>query len=271
MQRWGADKVNRDFLMLQYKLIRVPLFLSLSILVLLMLIGAMGAFYAMAAGWMCFLWAADILMGKSLVGDDALMMHMLPVSLRKQVAFKIGVLGLWTSVMCSIPVYLMLRNGGTYIDAEILGVDCGTLYDGSLFYRGLPKYKYVIDTCPSAMDVAAGDLVDSGAGVVQIATMAMLVTIIFFAVGCFFAGAVLICQLYLHPLMKRMPTMVVSAIGMLLATAFFLAMAIFTAGMEQATTFTWFGWELLVLVLFGSNAWIFFMKGIRRLEKGFDV
>jgi len=257
--------------MLQYKLILVPLMTSIVGFVLLMILGTKGLPYAAAGGWFCFLWAADSLMGKSLVGDDAVMMHLLPVPVKKQVLSKVLILGVWAGILCSITAFLAFRNGGQYIDAEVTGMEVGHGTGMSLFYRGLPHYRYAIDTCPSALDIAVGDLIDGGAGVVQVAVMAMLVPVILFAVGCFFAGAVLITQLYLHPTFKKLPTLVVSIIGMVLAAGVSAGMVFVLNELEGNAFFSLFVLELLLLVFFGGGAFMMGRSAVKRLEKGYDV
>lgn len=263
--------MRRDFFILQYKLLRVPLILSVLDFVLLMFIGSKALPFAAVGGWIWYLWAADNLMGKSLVGDNAVMMHLLPASAKIQVASKVLLLGVWAGVLCSIPSFLMMRNGGQYIDEAVMGIENGFGGGASLFYRGLPKFRYAIETCPSAMDTAVGDLVDGGAGIVQIAVMAAMIPVILFVIGCFFAAVVLIAQLYLHPLLKKLPTLVVSIIGMGLATAVSAGIA---AGLSSLTVFESFGLfalELLLFLLFGGCAFLLGRCAVKRLEKGYDV
>lgn len=263
--------MNRDYVMLQYKLISVPLLVSLVGFILLMMLGTKGIPYAAAGGWLCFLWAADNLMGKSLVGDNALMMHLLPVPARTQVLSKVLILGLWAGTLCSISAFLALRNGGQYIDAEVMGMEGGGGTGMSLFYRGLPHFRYAIDTNPNALDTAVGDLVDGGAGPAQIGLMAVLIPVILFAMGCFFAGILLMTQLHLHPLLKKLPALVASIIGMVLATGVSVGIIFVLNGLEENTFFSLFVLELLLLAFFGGGAWLLGRGAVKRLEKGYDV
>ena len=262
--------MNRDYVMLQYKLIMVPLIVSIVGFVLLMVMGAGGLPYAAVCGWVCFLWAADNLMGKSLVGEDGMMMQLLPVSTKTQVASKVLLLGLWAGVICSIPAFLMMRNGGQYIDAEVMGME-GGLPGMSLFYRGLPHYRYAIDTNPSALDAAVSDLVNGGTGAVQIAVMAMFLPVILFLIGCFFAAVVMMTQLYLHPLLKKLPTLIVSILGMMLATTVSAGTLFVLHGLEGNAFFSLFILELLLLGLFGVGSILLSRGAIRRLERGYDI
>ncbi|MBR3785246.1 MAG: hypothetical protein IKJ77_02430 [Firmicutes bacterium] len=242
--------MNRDYVMLQYRLIRMPLLVSFAGFALLMVLGLEGLPYAAIGGWLCFLWAADKLMGKSLVGDDAVMMHLLPLSAKTQVITKVLLTGFWVSVICSIPAFLMMRNGGQYIDSEVMGME-GGLSGMSLFYRGLPHYRYAIDTCPSVMDTAVSDLIDDGTGIAQASVMAMLIPAMLFLIGCFFAVIVLMTQLYLHPLLKKLPTVVVTFLGMVLATLLaggILFVTYLLISMKYVGLFTG---ELLLFALFG--------------------
>ena len=263
--------MNRDFILLQYKLMQVPFILSFLGFVTLMLVGRQGLPYAAVGGWICFLWASENLMGKSLVGDNAVMMHLLPVSARTQAASKVLLLGFWTGVICSIPTYLMMRNGGQFIDEAVMGMDGGINNGASLFYRGLPKYRYAIDTTPSAFDVAVGDLMDGGAGIIQIAVMAVLVPLILFAIGCFFGAIVMLTQLYLHPLLKRLPTLVMSSIGMILATLSAGGIVFLVYFMTIHDYISLFAGELLLFTMFGSAAWILMKQATRHLESRYDV
>ncbi len=263
--------MNRDFVMLQYKKIQMPVIVSFVGFVLLMILGPKGLPYAVIGGWVCFLWAADSLMGKSLVGDDAVMMHLLPVPAKTQTTSKVLILGFWAGVICSIPVFLMLRNGGQYIDAEVMGMEGGGRPGSSLFYRGLPQYRYAIDTCPSALDTAIGDLVDGGAGVAQVTVMAILIPIILFFIGCFFAGVVLVSQLYLHPLLKRLPTAVGTFLGMVLATLSaggILFMTYMLTVMEYMSLFTG---QLVLFGIFGGMSWFLTRKTTLKLEEAYDI
>lgn len=263
--------MRRDFLILQYKLLRVPLILSVLGFVLLVFIGSKALPYAAVGGWLCYLWAADNLMGKSLIGDNAVMMHLLPVPAKTQVASKVVLLGVWAGVLCSTPAYLMMRNGGQYIDEAVMGIENGFGSGASLFYRGMPKFRYAIDTCSSAMDVAVGDLMDDGAGIAQIAVMAVLIPLTLFAIGCFFASTVMICQIYLHPLLQKLPTLVVSFTGMGLATAISAGVVAGLSSLTVFESFSLFVLELLLFIFSGGSAFLMSRVCVKRLKKGYDV
>ncbi len=263
--------MNKAYIALNYKLILLPLLFSFVGFGILMLVGSKGLPYAAAGGLLCFLAAADRLMGKNVVGDDGVMMSLLPVSARTTVWTKVLLCGTWVGVICSIPAFLMLRNGGAYIDAEVSRLEGGVNIGRSLFYRGLPQYRYAIETNPSALDTAVGDLMDSGAGVVQIGLMTTLIPLILFLMGCYFGLAVLISQLYLHPLLKRYPTMVVSVLAMVIFGGMALGVLMLIKGTMEQGFLSLFAGELVTFVFFGGITWFLGRAAVKRLEKGYDV
>jgi len=263
--------MNKAYIGLNYKLILLPLLFSFAGLGILMFVGSKGLLYAAVGGLLCFLVAINSMMGKNVVGDDGVMMSLLPVSAWATVWTKVLLCGTWVGVICSIPTFLMLRNGGAYIDMEVSGLEGGVNVGRSLFYRGLPQYRYAIETNPSALDTAVGDLVDNGAGVVQIGMMTTLIPLILFLIGCYFGVAVLISQLYLHPLLKRYPTMVVSVMAMVIFVGVALGVLMLIKGTMEQGFLSLFAGELVTFVFFGGMTWFLGWAAVKRLEKGYDV
>lgn len=261
--------MNKELFILNYRLAQIPIILSFVGFVILMITGDEGLMYALAAGLLCFTYAADQMMGKAVVGDQSVMMSLLPVSARSHVITKSGICGLWVGVITSIPVYLMVRNGGKYIDTKADGLE--DVMTSSLFYRGLPQYRYALETNPSALDVVVGDLMDQGAGIMQIGLMTVLIPIILFLIGCYFGMAVLITQLYLQPVMKKVPTMVVSVAGMIIGGGAALGILFLIKGMMESGFINLFVGELLMAVYFGGLTWFLMRASVKRMENGFDV
>jgi len=264
--------VIRDVIAINDKQIAGQVLLSFCGLPLLILAGTKGLSAALAIGLILFTFAMNGLMGTNVVGDNGVMMNLLPVSAKLNVAVKVFVSGSWVCVICSIPAFLMMKNGGFYIDEWLHNVESYNLERGStIFYRDLPSYDYAIKANPSAMEVAVGDLMDGGAGVVQIGVMTTLIPIILFLIGCYFGAAVLISQLYLHPLLKRYPTMVVSIMAMVIFGGMALGILMLIKGTMEQGFLSLFAGELVTFAFFGGMTWFLGRAAVKRLEKGYDV
>lgn len=263
----------RDVMSLNYKQIAGPILISFIGLFLLIFIGTDGLMAALAMGLMLFAFAMNQLMGKNVVGDNAVIMNLLPVPTKLNIGMKVFVSGSWVCVISSVPAFLMMKNGGFYIDQWLHNVEeySGPNLKSTIFYRDLLAYDYAVKANPSAMDIAVGDLMDGGASVAQAGLMAVLIPIILFVVGCFFASAVLICQLYLYPLIKKVPTMVVSVLGIILAAGFSVGVGFCLLGLESTGFFSLFVLELLLLVCFGGGAFWMSRAAVKRMESGFDI
>lgn len=263
----------KDMMSLNYKQIAGPVLISFIGLFFLILVGTQGLMAALAMGLMLFTFAMNLLMGKNVVGDNAVMMNLLPVPAKLHVGVKVLVSGSWVGVICSVPAFLMMKNGGFYIDEWLHNVEenSGPNFKSTIFYRDLPAYNYAVKANPSAMDVAVGDLMDGGAGIGQVGLMAVLIPIILFAIGCFFASAVLICQLYLYPLIKKVPTMVVSVLGVILAVGCSVGVGFCFIGLEGTGFFSLFVLELLLFAFFGGGAFLMSRAAVKRMESGFDI
>lgn len=262
----------RDVISMNYKQIAGQVLLSFCGLPLLIFAGTKGLPAAVAAGLILFTFAMNGLMGTNVVGDNGVMMNLLPVSAKLNVSAKVFVSGSWVGVICSVPVFLMMKNGGFYIDEWLHNVESYNLERGAtIFYRDLPSYDYAVKANPSAMDVAVGDLMDSGAGVVQIGVMTTLIPLILFLIGCYFGVAVLISQLYLHPLLKRYPTMVVSVLAMMIFGGLVLGVLMLIKGSMEQGFLSLFAGELVTFTFFGGMTWFLGRAAAKRLEKGYDV
>lgn len=263
----------RDMLSLSYKQIAGPVLISFVGLFLLILLGTKGLMPALAIGLILFAFAMNQLMGKNVVGDNGVMMNLLPVSAKLHVSVKVLVSGSWVGVICSVPAFLMMKNGGFYIDQWLHNVEeySGPNLKSTIFYRDLPAYNYAVKANPSTMDVAVGDLMDGGAGIGQIGLMAVLIPVILFAVGCFFASSVLICQLYFYLLFKKLPIIVVSIMGVILAAGCSIGVGFCLRGLEYTGFFNLFELELLLLAFFGGGAFWMSRAAVKRMESGLDI
>ena len=261
--------MNREWVLLNYKMVSHVLILASIFVFLLLLTGWDGLPYAFVVGGLFFLWMSDRLMGKSVVGEDAVMMNLLPVSAKSSVLTKVSICGLWVGLICSIPVFLALKNGGEYIE-DGLGW-YGSLPNDTLFIRGLPQYRYAVMTSPSALDTAVGDLIDNGIGVAQIALMMVLIPLMFFLAGCYLGVAVLVTQLYMHPVLKKFPTMVVSVIGLVVFGGGALGILMVINGFMAKEFFSLFLGELLIVGMLAGAVWFLVRAAVKKLEQGYDV
>lgn len=262
----------RDVIAMNYKQIAGPILLSFGGLPLLIFAGTKGLPAALALGLILFTFAMNGLMGINIVGDNGVMMNLLPVSAKLNVATKVFVSGSWVSVICSIPAFLMMKNGGFYIDEWLHNVENYNLGRGStIFYRDLPAYNYAVKANPSTMDVAVGDLMDSGAGILQIGLMSVMIPVILFFIGCYFAAFVLNTQLYMYPVLKKLPGMVISFIGMVVGGGVAVGAFYTLSAFEGTGFFSLFWLEMLLAAFFGGGSWILTKNAAKKLEQGYDV
>lgn len=265
------NNIVQDIFILNYRQILAPVIISFFGLVLLIITGPQGLMPALGIGLVLFTLAMTKMMGTNVVGDNGTLMNLLPISAKVNVGVKVCISGSWVGVICSIPAFLMMKNGGAYIDEwlwnteQILGTGTTT------FYRDLPRYDYAIKANPSAMDVAVGDLMDSGAGLMQIGLMAVLIPITLFFVGCYFAAFVLNTQLYIYPVLRKLPAVVISFIGMIIAGGLALGIFYLLAALEGTGMVSLFWLEVLLAIFFGGASWLLVRNAVKKLESGYDV
>lgn len=261
--------MGKDLFVMNYRLVLAPLLISFVGLIALMMIGDDGLSYTFSIGVMLFTFGVNQLMGKSVVGDTAIMMHLLPVSAKSTVLTKLAICGVWVGVICSVPTFLLLKNGGEFIDHKMIMGDLNLSHN--LFYRGLPLYSYVIKTNPNATDIAISDLMDSGANLLQIGTMFILIPVIFFLIGCYFGGMVIVTHLYLHPLLKKVAALVVSIVGMILGGGIIIGIVMLVNSIMEQGFLSLFAGELMLAIFLGGTTWGLYHTAVKKLEHGYDV
>ena len=259
----------RDVMSLNYKQVAGSVLISFLGLFALIYIGRGGLIPALSIGLVLFTYAMTNLMGKNVVGANGVLMNLLPVPAKLNIGIKAFVSGSWVGVICSVPAFLMMKNGGFYIDEWLYNVEqSGT---STIFYRDLLYYDYAIKANPSAMDVAVGDLMDGGAGLLQVGIMSVLIPVILFLIGSYMGTAVLVCQLYLHPFVRKYPLFLVSIVAMVLSGAMGLGVIILLVNLIGMCNVSLFAGELFAVLYFGGMTWLFVNTAVKRLEKGYDV